>query len=54
VVNGWLKSFPYKVSFSVAPFFVALFLTIVITVLSMLYHTYRASSLQPADSLRYE
>jgi putative ABC transport system permease protein len=45
VVNGWLKSFPYKVSFSVAPFFVAMFLTIVITVLSMLYHTYKASSL---------
>jgi putative ABC transport system permease protein len=54
VVNSWLKSFPYKVSFSVAPFFVALLLTIVITILSMLYHTYRASSLQPAESLRYE
>ncbi len=54
VVNSWLKSFPYKVSFSVAPYFIALFLTIVITMFSMLYHTYRASSLQPADSLRYE
>ena len=54
VVNSWLKSFPYKVSFSVTPYLLALFLTMIITILSMLYHTYRASSLQPAESLRYE
>ena len=54
VVNNWLKSFPYKVSFAVTPYMAALLLTIIITILSMLYHTYRASSLQPAESLRYE
>ena len=54
VVNSWLKSFPYKVSFAVTPYLAALLLTLIITILSMLYHTYKASSLQPADSLRYE
>jgi putative ABC transport system permease protein len=53
-VNSWLRSFPYKASFSVSPYLAALLLTTIITVLSMLYHTYKASSLQPAKSLRYE
>ena len=53
-VNSWLRSFPYKVSFSVSPYLAALLLTTIITVLSMLYHTYKASRLQPAKSLRYE
>jgi putative ABC transport system permease protein len=54
MVNSWLKSFPYKVTFSMAPYVAALGLTIIITILSMLYHTYKAARLQPADSLRYE
>ncbi|MBL7112498.1 MAG: hypothetical protein ISS19_11235 [Bacteroidales bacterium] len=32
----------------------ALLLTIVFTLISMMYHTYKAARLQPADSLRYE
>jgi putative ABC transport system permease protein len=54
LVNNWLKSFPYTASFSIGPFLAALILTILITLLSMLYHTYQAARLQPARSLRYE
>jgi ABC-type antimicrobial peptide transport system permease subunit len=31
-----------------------LFLTLIIAILAMFYHTYRASTLQPAESLQYE
>ena len=54
IVRNWLHSFPYQVGFSIVPYVVALLLTILFTLISMMYHTYKAARLQPADSLRYE
>lgn len=54
VNQRWLQTFPYKVSFAIWPYFAAFALTIFIAWGSMLYHTYRASMINPADSLRYE
>jgi len=50
----WLQSFPYRVDFSILPYLVALFVTVAIAYGSMLYHTSKASRINPADSLRYE
>jgi len=54
IVKNWLQSFPYQVGFSISPYVVALLLTILFTLVSMMYHTYKAARLLPADSLRYE
>lgn len=52
--NKWLQSFPYRAAPSVLPYLAALAITLVIAYGSMLYHTYKASQINPADSLRYE
>ena len=50
----WLQAFPYQVSPSVLPYLIALAVTLAIAYGSMLYHTYKASLINPADSLRHE
>jgi len=50
----WLQSFPYKVHTAIWPYLAAFAITLVVAWGSMLYHTYRASLINPADSLRYE
>lgn len=50
----WLQSFPYRVNPSILLYVGAMLVTIAIAYGSMLYHTYRASQINPADSLRYE
>ena len=54
VISKWLQAFPYNVSHSILPYLAAMVITIVIAYGSMLYHTYKASRINPADSLRYE
>jgi len=53
-LHRWLQSFPYRADFAIWPFLVALSVTLLIAYGSMLYHTYKASRINPADSLRYE
>lgn len=53
-IRRWLQAFPYRVDFSILPYLLALLVTVLIAYGSMLYHTYRASTINPADSLRYE
>jgi len=50
----WLQSFPYKVTPSILPYLGAMLVTMAIAYGSMLYHTHKASRINPADSLRYE
>ena len=50
----WLQSFPYRADPALWPYLMALVVTLVIAYGSMLYHTYKASRINPADSLRYE
>jgi putative ABC transport system permease protein len=54
VNQRWLQSFPYKVSNALWPYLAAFAVTLIVAYGSMLYHTYRASQINPADSLRYE
>jgi len=50
----WLQSFPYKVNPAFWPYLLAFGITLAIAYGSMLFHTFRASRINPADSLRYE
>jgi len=50
----WLQAFPYRITPSIWPYLAAMLVTMIIAYGSMLYHTYRASQINPADSLRYE
>jgi len=54
LVKNWLKGFPYRVEFSIFPYLIALALITLFTLLSMFYHTFRSSRLNPAESLRYQ
>jgi len=54
VNRQWLQSFPYKVQPALWPYLAAFVITLVVAYGSMLFHTYRASQINPADSLRYE
>ena len=54
VTRQWLQSFPYKVAPSILPYLAAMLVTIAIAYGSMLYHTFKASQINPADSLRHE
>jgi putative ABC transport system permease protein len=53
-IRRWLQAFPYRVEPSILPYLAALLLTMLIAYGSMLYHTFKASRINPADSLRYE
>jgi putative ABC transport system permease protein len=54
VVNKWLETFPYRIGFSVLPYVLALVITLLLALLSMVYRTTRAAKINPADLLRYE
>jgi putative ABC transport system permease protein len=54
VTRQWLQSFPYKVAPSIVPYLAAMAATMIIAYSSMLYHTYKASQINPANSLRHE
>lgn len=54
LVKNWLENFPYRVDFSVIPYFIALLVTTFFTLMSMLYHTLQSSRLNTAECLRYE
>jgi len=54
VTKQWLQSFPYKVAPSILPYVAAMALTMIIAYGSMLYHTFKAAQINPADSLRHE
>jgi len=53
-VKTWIQSFPYRVDHSLIPYLAALFLTLIVAGVSMIYHSYRAAQINPSDSLRYE
>jgi len=50
----WLQGFPYRTNPSIWPYLAALLATLLIAFASMIYHTRRASRINPAESLRYE
>jgi putative ABC transport system permease protein len=52
--NDWLEGFVHRTSISWVSFVFAGLLTMLITVLTVSYHTIRSANVNPADSLREE
>ncbi len=54
VIFRWLQDFAYKVSIGPLAFVLAAGLTLIVAVLTVSYHTFKAALANPVDSLRYE
>jgi len=53
-MSGWLDNYAYKTNLSVWPFAVTLLILIIISILSIIYKSVKASLKNPVDILRYE
>ena len=53
-VNRWLQTFAYRTSVGIVPFIVAVLMTLVVALLSVIFQTLRAATANPVHSLRYE
>lgn len=54
VMNGWLQSFAYRIEMGPLPFVVSVAAVALLGLLTVSYHSIRAATANPIDSLRYE
>jgi ABC-type antimicrobial peptide transport system permease subunit len=54
VMNLWLQTFAYKITIGPMVFIAGLILTLLISVATVGYRSFRAARVNPVDSLRYE
>ncbi len=54
VLQKWLRNFAYQTDISWLVFAISILLTVLITLLTVSFQTYRAAAANPAESLRYE
>ncbi len=53
-MNSWLDDFAYKIEIGVSMFFLALAASILISLVTVGYKSFRAALSNPVESLRYE
>ena len=53
-MNNWLKIFPYNTGLSITPFILSAFVVLLITLLTVMFHTLRAAIANPVKALRTE
>jgi putative ABC transport system permease protein len=53
-MGNWLKIFTYNTGLSVIPFLLSAFVVLLITMLTVIFHTIRAAVANPANALRVE
>ncbi|RZJ81289.1 MAG: FtsX-like permease family protein [Flavobacterium sp.] len=53
-ISNWLKGFQYRIELSIWPFLVAMFISIVITLITVTLRSYRAAKANTIDALKYE
>ncbi|WP_442588314.1 ABC transporter permease [Pedobacter sp. AW31-3R] len=53
-VRGWLNGFAYRIELSIWPFVVAMFISMVTTLVTVSLRSYRAARTNPIDALKYE
>lgn len=53
-MDKWLKIFPYNTGLTIAPFLLSALTVLLITMLTVIFHTVRAAVANPAKSLRSE
>ena len=54
VMNRWLSNFSYKIDIEWWAFAMAFLIAALVVILTVLYHSYRASRINPTEALRYE
>jgi putative ABC transport system permease protein len=52
--RSWLKQFAHQTDLRPAVFIITFFGVILVTILTVLFHSIKASRLNPVNSLRYE
>lgn len=53
-MKSWLQNFAFKINPGVLTFFIASLLTLIIALITISYRTYKASTANPAESLKHE
>ena len=53
-IEQWLQSFAEKMELSFSLFFIPLLIALIITVLTITVHVFRAATANPVQALRYE
>lgn len=53
-MNKWLQVFPYNTGIHLSPFIISAFIVLLITLLTVIFHTVKASVANPVKSLRSE
>ena len=53
-MSNWLKIFPYNTGLSITPFILSAFAVLIITLLTVIFHTLRAAVANPVKALRTE
>ena len=53
-MSNWLKIFPYNTGLSATPFVLSAFVVLIITLLTVIFHTLRAAVANPVKALRTE
>jgi putative ABC transport system permease protein len=53
-IGKWLNNFSYKVSISPWVFIIAFLISAVVVLVTVFYHSYKASLINPVKALRYE
>ncbi len=53
-MDKWLKIFPYNTGLTITPFLISALMVLLITMLTVIFHTVRAAVANPAKSLRTE
>ncbi|MFW5761324.1 MAG: ABC transporter permease [Cyclobacteriaceae bacterium] len=53
-VNQWLKGFAYRVDINLTIFFLSGIITFLVALITVSYQAFKASKLNPTESLRYE
>ena len=54
VMNNWLQDFSYRIGISYVMFIIIPILTIILSLLTVIYQTLKAAMKNPAETLRYE
>ncbi|MDD2963618.1 MAG: ABC transporter permease [Bacteroidales bacterium] len=54
VMNNWLSRFAYRIAFPWEVFLFSLFITLLATLITILFQTYRAANANPVKALKYE
>jgi len=54
IMNNWLNKFAFRTNIGILVFIISGLLAILIALITVIFHTYRAASSNPVDALKYE